>query len=454
ADALLDVQYVRSDERVYDDTGWTLGYLKNVDFKRIANPEVLKVAMSPWKGEASRPAVTGAGPFAVESTADNDLARFRWAMPKSRFAVAEEEFTAGGKKFARGTVVITPAEGERLPATPTRLTPLGGSLSAKTREMKLPRIAILHTWIRTQDEGWYRLALESMGVPYTYISTQDVSRTPNLREQFDVILFPPSGGDNPQQIVNGLPAGPPLPWKKTDLTPNLGVDETDDMRQGLGLSGVASLQRFVEEGGLLITVRDTASFAIHYGLARYVDIVRPNRLKAPGTILAATVTDRRSPVTSGYDETVPLYYAGSPIFRVGVREEREPEGRPSGRGTRNDPDVPQGRPYVPFPERPKPAPEEEGFQLPEDLPGNFAALMPLPQDRPRVLVAFKRQADQLLLSGMLDGGDEIAGKPAVVLAPRGKGNILLFAINPMWRMNTQGAYPLVMNAIMNWDALR
>ena len=26
ADTLLDVQYVRGDERVYDDTGWTLGY--------------------------------------------------------------------------------------------------------------------------------------------------------------------------------------------------------------------------------------------------------------------------------------------------------------------------------------------------------------------------------------------------------------------------------------------
>ena len=43
ADTLLDVQYVRGDERVYDDTGWTLGYLFNVDVTRVANPDVLKV---------------------------------------------------------------------------------------------------------------------------------------------------------------------------------------------------------------------------------------------------------------------------------------------------------------------------------------------------------------------------------------------------------------------------
>src|SRR5581483_7181974 len=36
ADTMLDVQYVRGEEKVYDDTGWTLGYLKNVEFRRIA----------------------------------------------------------------------------------------------------------------------------------------------------------------------------------------------------------------------------------------------------------------------------------------------------------------------------------------------------------------------------------------------------------------------------------
>ncbi len=48
----------------------------------------------------------------------------------------------------------------------------------------------------------------------------------------------------------------------------------------------------------------------------------------------------------------------------------------------------------------------------------------------------------------------VTDKPAVILSPRGKGNVLLFAVNPMWRMNTPGMYPLVMNAVMNWDKLR
>ena len=80
--------------------------------------------------------------------------------------------------------------------------------------------------------------------------------------------------------------------------------------------------------------------------------------------------------------------------------------------------------------------------------------IPSPEDRPRVIVSFAKQADQLLMSGMLEGGDEIAGKPVVIDAPRGKGHVILFANNPMWRQNTQGSYALVFNAILNWDKLR
>jgi hypothetical protein len=48
---------------------------------------------------------------------------------------------------------------------------------------------------------------------------------------------------------------------------------------------------------------------------------------------------------------------------------------------------------------------------------------------------------------MLEGADELSGKPAVIDAPRGKGHVILMSTNPMWRMNTPGLYALVMNAV-------
>ncbi len=429
ADAMIDVQYVRGDEKLYDDTGWTLGYARNVDFKRIVNPEVLKVPMHRWNTDSPQ-----AAPRILANDAETEFARALFAATNAR--ISDEEATIDGHKYPRGSLV------------------LDSSLVVKAHDWKSPRIAVLHTWQRTQDEGWYRIALDSMGVPYTYISTQEIARIPDLRSRFDVIIFPPTGGVSPQDIVNGMPPGPPLPWKKTDLTPNLGVDQTDDMRPGLGLTGVDRLSSFVDNGGLLITALDTSVFAVQYGLARWVRIIDAHGLKAPGTLVAATVVDKKSPIVAGYDESVPVYFDGSPLFRVGLFTARESDSRPSGRGGKNDPDVPQGRAYVPLPEKPKPAPGEEGFQKPEDAPWNTEYLIPRPEDRPRVIVAFAKPADRLLLSGMLAGADELAGKPAVIDSPRGRGHILLFSSNPMWRGSTQGTYALITNAIVNWDRLR
>lgn len=428
ADTLLDVQYVRGEERVYDDTGWTLGLLKNVSVQRIANPDVLKVKMRPYTVPATQTALTAK---VIPHHAELDLVRLRFANPGAKMSVADEEFTFDRRKYPAGTIIVDDA----VP-------------NVKSHPLRAPRIALMHTWISTQDEGWWRLALESMGVPYDYISTQDASADPELRAKYDVILFPPVGRSTPQDLVNGYAPGPPLPWKTTDVTPNLGrVDATDDMRPGLGLTGVQNLLRFVEEGGVLVTARDTSVMAVQYGLARWVSVVDTNKLKAPGTIVQGVVSDKTHPIARGYDEKIALYFSGSPLFKVGIREDPpQTDRRPTGRGGKDDPDVPQGRPFAETPERPKPGPGERGFMPPEDAPWSFEAYMPRAEDRPKVVVSFAEK--DLLLSGMLEGADELAGKPAIIDAPRGKGHVILMSTNPMWRMNTSGLYALVMNAVM------
>ena len=71
---------------------------------------------------------------------------------------------------------------------------------------------------------------------------------------------------------------------------------------------------------------------------------------------------------------------------------------------------------------------------------------------PRTIVRFAAEKE-LLYSGLLTGGAEMAGHPAVVDAPSGKGHILLFSNNPMWRNQTQGSYFLLFNALLNYDHL-
>ena len=138
------------------------------------------------------------------------------------------------------------------------------------------RIALMHTWQSTQTEGWWRIALDAYKIPYDYISTQDVARTANLREKYDVILFAPGGGA-PQAIIDGLPMWRnPMPWKKTPETPNLGgFAETDDIRPGLGWHGLMNLENFIRQGGVFIGAASSAQFAVQFGLTHGVTVNTP-----------------------------------------------------------------------------------------------------------------------------------------------------------------------------------
>ena len=75
-----------------------------------------------------------------------------------------------------------------------------------------------------------------------------------------------------------------------------------------------------------------------------------------------------------------------------------------------------------------------------------------PSLRPRVIFRYADSKD-LLVSGLVEGGDEIAQRPAVVDAPSGKGHVVLFSINPVYRGETWGSYAMVLNTILNFDSL-
>jgi hypothetical protein len=317
----------------------------------------------------------------------------------------------------------------------------------------------MHSWIDTQTEGWWRQALDKLHVPYSYISTQDVAKDSNLRGKYDAILFGPIGYNSTQLIVEGLPMfGKPVPWNKSVLPNTLPIDETDDIRPGLGATGVANLKRFVSEGGLLVTSGDTAKFAVEVGLAPGVGMNATHDLKVVGSILKAYTVDATSPVAAGYDASFPMYSADGASFVVSNQAVFGDGGIPTandyqrvtGRGGPDEDDSPEGRAYPAAPALPSPKPWE-ATPLNEDQARNNYLLIPEAQ-RPRVIVRYG-DAGELLISGLLQAGQEMADRPAVVDSPQGKGHVLLFASDPIYRAETVGTYALVFNAILNYDHL-
>jgi hypothetical protein len=334
-DMYLSVQnYPTANPRPYDDTGWTMQYMRNVKVNKAADKSVLEKPMTLLTAEAKAPGgVEGSGgTLVVEHTSDNNLMTFRFKNKDVRMLVAEEDFEVAGHKLRAGALIIPNANHAVLDAQLKDLGLSGWSMAdaptVKTHALTIPRIGYVHSWSRTQDEGWVRAALDFYSVPYTYFADQKLKEG-NLRSKYDVIVFPHVGG-NSASMINGVPmtGTAPIPYKKSEGTPNLGgVDETDDIRGGMGVEGLQELMKFVQAGGALITEGSTASLMAESDLAGGVTVEHPATLFARGSILRGVFADLKSPIAYGFDgKDLPVYFNQDPVLNVA------PAGGGGGRG--------------------------------------------------------------------------------------------------------------------------
>jgi hypothetical protein len=478
ADSLLDYQYWSPNDpqkTPYDDTGWTFPELFNTQAIRVLDAKVLDAPMEKIsdvrvkggverKTSTDREASADRSIFLVNHNTDPGLVTLRYRFKDASFEAAEEPFDAGGTKFNRGSFIIKNVSSSDLQNAAADLglqvTAVASAPAVKTHPLRAPRVAILHTWLTTQTEGWWRHAMDDAKVPFTYINTQQVSKDGDLNAKFDVIIFPPVGRGT-EAIVGGMPMwGNALPWKKTPDTPNLGSeDQTDDMRPGLGWTGVEHLQMFVQKGGLLITSMDTAELATNTGLTPGLSVAPRQRMRIVGSVVRSKTVDATSPLAYGYTDNLAVWCDNGPIFNVsniyGARGGRRlgPDdggNRPTGRGQQDDLDVPQGRTAVDAPQEPRVDAWQATPVTIEQLRNGINVIPPAM--RPRVVLRYADTRD-LLVSGLVENGTEIAQHAAVVDVPLEKGHVVLFSNNPIWRGETEGSYFLVFNALMNFDQL-
>lgn len=473
ADMYLGIQdFSPANPRPYDDTGWTFQFMRNVAIFPISDKSILSQPMNMVSGKVvAAGGVEGSGPVLIlEHTSDNNLMKFRTAFATTKMFAAEAQFQAGGRTFNPGAFIIPSGDRAKIDAS---LKELGLSAVAvataptvKQHEIDLPRIGYVHSWSRTQDEGWVRAALDYYNVKYDYFGDLKL-REGNLRAKYDVIIFPHVGG-TAQSMVNGMAkiGDTPLPYKKTDKTPNLGYpDSSDDIRGGMGFEGLMELYKFVEAGGTLITEGATSTIFPEYKLTNGVTIENPTNLFARGSIMRGVVSDRTSPLVYGFDSQVPVYFNQSPVMNAGGG------GGFGGFGGFGGGGAAVGQNTTPNANSPVEL-STWNFNKPDSTggaaqrgPGGMGGMGGFgggrggfgggaqSSDRPRVVMQFPNNTADMLLSGTLAGGEALAGRAQLVDAPVGAGHVVMFAIRPFWRWQTQGTYFLGFNAILHWNDL-
>jgi hypothetical protein len=175
-----------------------MGESANVEVVRVTDVKVLQAGMDKVTGPINSPGgVNGSGSvYLINHNADNSLITLRFRLKNIEMEAAEEPFEAAGRKFNRGSFIIRKSTDELKSVASelgVQVYAVSDTPSVKMHPCKSASIAMMHTWLSTQDEGWYRVGLDQNQVPFTYISTRMFQKDSNLKSKYDVILFAPVG---------------------------------------------------------------------------------------------------------------------------------------------------------------------------------------------------------------------------------------------------------------------
>lgn len=479
----------------YDDTGWTFPLMRNITVAEVTDRSILSQPMDPVTANVTAPGgVTGDGKVVVvENTGDNSLVTFRFRLPKVKMEAAQAAFEAGGRSFGAGAFIIRNANRAQLDTELKRLGLSGYAMASapqvKTHDLDVPRIGYVHSWSRTQDEGWWRAAFDAYGVPYDYFGEPEL-RKGNLRKKYDVIVYPYGGTAlNAPAAMGGFGRGPqgpagdgPVPYRRTAEFPALGYpDSTSDIRGGVGEEGYRALHEFVLQGGTIITEGNTAQNLLELNFAPGVKEETPNGLFVRGSIMRGIVADPTSPIMYGYrHDEVPVYFNIGPVLNAGAGAApvAAPEGAAASAGGRRSATTqnvtPMARRLELSPWDPDNTGQGYGFvdgitSATSAGAGGFGGFgqggagradgerktltLTAPNAQTRVVMQFPEKAADMLLSGTLDNGELLSRRAQVVDQKLGNGHVVIFAIRPFWRWQTQGNYAMGFNAILNWNDL-
>ena len=382
----------------YDDSGWTMGLLMAVDVKEIADAAVLKVPTTAVTKVVANGKVSGSGAagFAVAHYGSNNMIVFRYKLRSAGMKVAEKNFTAEGVEFPAGSFVIagppTAAAREAVEQLGLTAAALSAMPTVPMHDAPAPRIAIYSQWTGTQDLGWYRLTFDNFGIPYDLIYKEQVQKG-DLRSRYDVILM--AAQNINRQTVLQAPAARPQPYQKSDKYKTLGIyGETPDMSGGFGQAGVDAFAKFLEGGGTLIAAGPAVRFPIEFGWAHTVDAEAIAGVTAQRPVVQGELVRPEHPVFYGYAEKmVAIKYTGGVTLRVGVADQTN-------------------------------------------------------------LLARYVGGDSSVLTGAMVGADQLRQKAFAVDIPNaynGKGRVILFASNPIYRWQNHGEFNMVFNALLNWS---
>jgi hypothetical protein len=295
----------------------------------------------------------------------------------AEIAWIRDEVTLDTRRLPAGAILVSRIKTDQMTALARELRLQVQSLSTSQARLatvgalpiRAPRIAVYEPWGGNIDAGWTRWVLEQHEFPYLHARNADLQK-PNLLERFDVLVLPEITSNH---ILRG----------------NQGRNIPEEYRGGIGTEGVHNIREFIRNGGTVVSLGNTAQFAMEY-------------LEAPLRTL---------PLGSDGE----AFYCPGSLLRIQV-----------------DPKHPLG------------------FGMPTEADAMFinnSALLPASSANGTTTVVARYPDGAVLRSGWVIGEQKLRGGGAVLESVIGRGRVIVHAFRVQNRGQTWGTFKLLFNSI-------
>jgi len=319
----------------YDVTGYNLAYSMGVKYDRILEGfdgpfEKIPDLVTPEAGKVAQ-APAGGGYLLSHEVNDAFVAVNRLLKANEEVYWIKSPFSANGKQYAAGTMFV-PAKASTLAVIQKAAADKGVSFDAvpskpagDAMKLRTVRIGLWDQYGGSMPSGWTRWILEQYEFPFEVVFPQTLDAG-NLNAKYDVLVFVDGGiPERDPSTASGQGAGGGGGFGGQPAADSIPAEFRGWLGRVTVAKTVPEIKKFVENGGTVLTIGSSTALGHHLGLPIRDALVETvnggshplprEKFYVPGSILDARV-DNTHPLAYGMPTHAMVFYDESPAFRL------------------------------------------------------------------------------------------------------------------------------------------